>query len=93
MDYWRPMLDPNRHFREAPWQNKMVWLMRPEWAEPQLAPYADINPAFNVAGAFWAPAIDGQGPPSVTSLRSMNAEAPASREGYASAAPPLSSRR
>lgn len=60
---WFPMHDPMRLHREAPWQHRAIWLIREEWPEAQFAVYNDINPALNIIGLYWSPAIDGQGPP------------------------------
>jgi len=60
---WYSYYDPYRVNDDNPILHRLLWLWRSEWAEASLTEYSDINPAMNVIGLWWAPAIDGKGPP------------------------------
>lgn len=63
MSEWKVFYDPLRNWRDSPMRSRLVWLWRPGWDEPQLAPLDALSPAMNVNGLFFSPAVDGSGPP------------------------------
>jgi hypothetical protein len=43
---------------ERPYAHQLVWIMRPEWPEPQLVVPYELPATFNVEGLLWKPCED-----------------------------------